>query len=100
MTMVINGIPVTCNEPSTEEQLLPYVKLAQAKYPHAQWNNLEIRFVDNNEVELHYDIKKQNFQRIRRITGYLVGDESSWNNAKLDELRHRRNHDIVYEERD
>ena len=33
------------------------------------------------------------FERIRRITGYLVGTTSRWNNAKLSELRDRVTHD-------
>ena len=32
------------------------------------------------------------FQRIRRITGYLVGDLSRWNNAKLAENSDRVKH--------
>ena len=32
------------------------------------------------------------FERIRRITGYLVGTTSRWNNAKLAELKDRVTH--------
>lgn len=32
------------------------------------------------------------FERIRRITGYLVGDINRWNNAKLAELKDRVAH--------
>ena len=32
------------------------------------------------------------FNRIRRITGYLVNDLSTWNTAKLAELRDRVKH--------
>ena len=32
------------------------------------------------------------FERIRRITGYLSGDVSSWNNAKRAELKDRKKH--------
>lgn len=32
------------------------------------------------------------FERIRRITGYLVGDMSRWNNAKKCEERDRVRH--------
>ena len=32
------------------------------------------------------------FERIRRITGYLVGTTSRWNNGKLSELRDRVTH--------
>ena len=34
------------------------------------------------------------FQRIRRITGYLVGDLSRWNHAKLEELKSRVFHTV------
>ena len=33
------------------------------------------------------------FERIRRITGYLVGTTDHWNNAKLAELNDRVTHD-------
>ena len=32
------------------------------------------------------------FERIRRITGYLVGTTDRWNNAKLSELNDRVTH--------
>jgi ribonucleoside-triphosphate reductase len=35
---------------------------------------------------------KVKFYRIRRITGYLVGDLSRWNNAKRDEETKRVKH--------
>ena len=33
------------------------------------------------------------FERIRRITGYLVGTTDRWNHAKLAELNDRVRHD-------
>lgn len=33
------------------------------------------------------------FERIRRITGYLVGDVSRWNNGKFAELKDRVKHE-------
>ena len=35
------------------------------------------------------------FDRIRRITGYLSGDTSTWNNAKKAELKDRVKHTEV-----
>lgn len=32
------------------------------------------------------------FERIRRITGYLVGSTDRWNDAKIAELRDRVKH--------
>lgn len=37
------------------------------------------------------------FQRLRRITGYLVGDVSRWNNGKKAELNDREHH--TYQEK-
>lgn len=34
------------------------------------------------------------FERIRRITGYLVGDASRWNNGKKAELAQRVKHNF------
>lgn len=34
------------------------------------------------------------FERIRRITGYLVGDLNKWNNAKQAEERDRVKHGV------
>ena len=46
--------------------------------------------IDGDEVEIRYDLGKQPFQRIRRITGYLVGTLDRFNNAK-----HHEEHDRV-----
>lgn len=35
-----------------------------------------------------------NFERLRRITGYLVADSRRWNNAKKAELKDRVKHGI------
>ena len=34
------------------------------------------------------------FERIRRITGYLVGDISRWNDGKKSELKSRVKHSL------
>ena len=34
------------------------------------------------------------FERVRRITGYLTGDVSRWNNGKTAELNDRRTHSL------
>lgn len=36
--------------------------------------------------------RRRPFERIRRITGYLVGDTDRWNSAKLAELHDRVTH--------
>ncbi len=52
---------------------------------------LEIH-VDGDYVDLKWELKPRPFERIRRITGYLVGDMGRWNNAKTAEERDRVKH--------
>lgn len=57
---------------------------------------VEPRHIDINvcgdEVELHYDLGARPFQRIRRITGYLVGTLDRFNNGKRAEEHDRVKH--------
>lgn len=46
---------------------------------------------DGNYVNIWY-YDKIPFERIRRITGYLVGTTDRWNNAKAAELKDRVTH--------
>ena len=39
------------------------------------------------------------FERIRRVTGYLTGDLSTWNDAKRAEERDRVRHGVEGDER-
>ena len=48
--------------------------------------------VEGDEVNLEYHCRQDGFQRIRRITGYLVGDISRFNNAKRAEEHDRVKH--------
>ena len=50
--------------------------------------------VDGDFVDLDYKYHTQPFERIRRITGYLVGDMRHWNNGKTAEERDRVKHSI------
>lgn len=44
------------------------------------------------DLTYHFAAPPRPFQRIRRITGYLVGDMSHWNNAKRAEEADRVKH--------
>lgn len=50
--------------------------------------------VDGDYVDLDYDFGTIPFERIRRITGYLVGTLDRFNNAKRAEERERVKHSI------
>ena len=48
--------------------------------------------VDGEEVELQYHLASEHFDRIRRITGYLVGTLDRFNDAKRAEEHDRVKH--------
>ena len=48
--------------------------------------------VTGDDVELEYKCSGKKFERIRRITGYLVGTIDRWNNSKKAEERARVKH--------
>ncbi|MBR2214606.1 MAG: hypothetical protein IJ849_02470 [Selenomonadaceae bacterium] len=54
--------------------------------------SLDITTASDGEVALSYELKPQKFERIRRITGYLVGTTDRWNNAKRSEEHDRVKH--------
>ena len=74
-----------------KEELEAYVARASEKYPIGTVQALDIP-LDGDCVDLQYHLTPRPFSRIRRITGYLVGDMSHWNNAKAAEERDRVKH--------
>lgn len=74
-----------------QQELAAYQRRAEAKYPHEALEALDIH-VEGDFVDLVYHLYPQSFSRIRRITGYLVGDMSRWNNGKRAEEQERVKH--------
>ncbi len=72
-------------------ELDAYIARANEKYPPGTVEALDIH-IDGDYVDLTYRLAPQPFNRIRRITGYLVGDMSHWNDAKAAEERDRVMH--------
>lgn len=79
----------------TEEEIQAYVDHVQAKNPQRKLKTLNID-MDGEFVNLNYTFEEVPFQHIRRITGYLVGDMSHWNNAKSAEEKDRVKHSLAY----
>lgn len=68
-----------------------YVQRGLDKYG-SRLNHMKVEILPNDEVALTYHVKNKPFERIRRITGYLVGTTNRWNNAKRAEERDRVKH--------
>lgn len=60
--------------------------------------NVEVKDKTETSPEVSQNKEEQvlgegiGFQRLRRITGYLVGDVSRWNDGKYSELKDRVKH--------
>lgn len=91
MKVEVDGVVVEYEggEPA-ENELAQYVLRGREKYGDAL-EALRLKF-DGDDVEIHYHVHQQEFQRIRRITGYLVGTLDKWNNAKRAEEHDRVKH--------
>lgn len=93
--MTVNGIEVEVQgfDHITEEEIVKYMNQIEKK-DSEQIANLSITLENNDQVALDYTIRPQKFDRIRRITGYLVGTTDRWNNAKRNEEHDRVKHGI------
>ena len=93
--MLVNGIDVTVNgiENMSEQEIQSYISYVEDQTDE-QLETLSISLEDNGNVALDYDLRPAKFERIRRITGYLVGTIDRWNNAKRAEEHDRVKHGL------
>ena len=89
-------IKVIGNVEVPEAEQKAYVEYVQNKFGRAV-KSLTIK-VDGDYVDLEYQLETVPFERIRRITGYLVGTMEKWNDAKTAEERDRVKHGTEMEE--
>ena len=87
------GIKITGNAPAAEQQA--YVDYLEKKY-NRKLKSLDVT-IDGEFADLNYEFEPAPFERIRRITGYLVGTMDHWNNAKAAEEGDRVKHSVSSE---
>ena len=92
MNNVLDLVTVKNGELSDEE-ILAYVAHVEKENPNRSIETLTIE-LDGEFVNLSYTLKPVPFERIRRITGYLVGTMDNWNDAKRAEERDRVKHSL------
>ena len=84
---ILNGI-------LEQKEIDAYAEMAKDKYGD-KLVGLKIEIENDDEVTLTYILKNDvPFERIRRITGYLVGTLDNWNDAKRAEERDRVKHTV------
>ena len=79
----------------SEEEKQEYLKYVQEKYPDKQIATLNLN-INGDFVDLDYTFENDvPFERIRRITGYLVGTLDRFNDGKRAEEKDRVKHDVL-----
>lgn len=84
------SVIITGNASDKEAQA--YVEYLEEKY-NRKLESLDVR-LDGDYADLNYKFSNVPFERIRRITGYLVGTMDNWNDAKAAEERDRVKHSL------
>ena len=77
----------------TEDEVRHYLERGKDMYASRKLERVKLNF-DGENVEITYNFAAVPFERIRRITGYLVGTTDRWNDAKAAELRDRVKHSV------
>ena len=90
--MTIDGINVTCSG------FVPFkgeIERYVAKFKHDLPDLVSLHFeaTPDGGIDVSYTQHHTPFERIRRVTGYLVGSLERWNDAKQAEERDRVKHD-------
>lgn len=75
----------------SQAEIEAYVERANELYPGKVVESIDLS-VDGDYVDVDYHFADVPFQRIRRITGYLVGTVDRFNNAKRSEVGDRVKH--------
>ena len=70
-----------------------YIRMLREQHPDLIIKNVTFK-VDGEYVDVSYTYDMVPFDRIRRITGYLVGSLDRFNNAKRAEVLDRVEHSV------
>jgi hypothetical protein len=90
---LIKGVRTKSDQDMEKAELKAYVD--RARENAGEKNVYEMWFhVDGDFVDIKTIYKPQPFQRIRRITGYLVGTLDRFNDGKAAEERERVKHSV------
>ena len=77
----------------SQEEINAYIDYGKKKYSDREITGMIVK-VDGDYVDLQYNFADVPFDRIRRITGYLVGTLDRFNNGKRAEEHDRVKHSV------
>lgn len=89
MTVIVEGGEIS------DAERKEYEKYVREKNKDQDIELLKIK-IDGENVDLETHMKSKGFERVRRITGYLVGTLDRFNDGKLAEVKDRVSHGVDY----
>ena len=78
----------------SDKEIQAFVDRGREQRPGQKLLAVDIN-IDGDYVDLEYQYDSKPFERIRRITGYLVGTLDRFNNAKKAEVLDRVTHELT-----
>ncbi|MDO4503337.1 MAG: anaerobic ribonucleoside-triphosphate reductase [Coriobacteriia bacterium] len=96
---VVDGVTVEITYSSaedmkvTDEEVRAYIDRGNSQHPSSVVEGLKLG-VEGEDVNIEYKLSPADFERIRRITGYLVGTMDRWNDGKTAEESDRVKHAV------
>lgn len=90
--MTVKDVVVEGGTISDEEKQY-YIDLIEKAHPDVQYERLEVK-IDGGMTHINAIAPNTPLDRIRRITGYIVGTLNKFNNAKREEEKSRVKHGL------
>ena len=94
--MTIEGVEVKVVglDDFTEKEAQKYIDYVKDRVEEPL-QSIEVKLCEDGKIDVDYTLQGEKFERIRRITGYLTGDVTSWNNSKRAEESQRVKHNVL-----
>ena len=94
--MTIEGVEVKVVglDDFTEKEAQKYIEYVKDRVEEPL-QSIEVKLCEDGKIDVDYTLQGEKFERIRRITGYLTGDVTSWNNSKRAEESQRVKHNVL-----
>lgn len=93
MKQMMRGIEVEYPDTMSRNEVMAYLKYVHDRTLDRRLIKVSISLRKDGEVDIDWEAERK-FERIRRITGYLVGTVDRWNNGKRAELADRVKHGL------
>ena len=93
--MIVDGVKVSFVglDDATREEAANYVSYVRERVADPV-KTIIVKACDDGNVDVSYTARGEKFERIRIITGYLVGTTDRWNDAKKSEEHDRVKHNL------